>query len=254
MDSLLPFIIVPLVLGLLKWSMPYKKKANIDELKLAKNAKKYKRYELLSIIPLLGHLTIVPYLFYLLAFNLFPNLNTDTSAIFFYPIDVMFWPIVGLFLGFGTIMIPMNQLYKMGLKEEYDLYLEYVNRKHGFDGIRIWQPFSYLLIFLGGVVMFLALNTYFKVTEDKLISNHFFAIGPVETHFYEIDRIALYQKAKAPNGNIKNNEHYVIYKKDGSIILDESFKLFGVEEPAINHILRQCKLNLEQQGLRIDKS
>lgn len=254
MDSLLPFIVAPLVFGLIKWTMPYKKQANIDEVKLAKNAKKYNRYELLSIIPLFAYLVLLPYLFYLLASNLFPNLNGDTQAIFFYPVDVMIWPVVGLFFGFGTIMGPMNQLYKMILKEEYDLYLEYGKRKHGYDAMRIWQPFSYLLIFLGGVAMFLALNTYFKVTENKLIINHFFATESVETHFYEIERIVLYRKVEAPNGNIRNNEHYVIYKKDGSIILDESFKLFGVKEPAINYILKNCKLTLEQQDLRIDKS
>lgn len=254
MDAYLPYIAVPLVFGLLKWTMPYKERTNIDELKLAENAKKYSKYELFSILPLFVYLIIVPYLFYLLGANLFFNLGNDANTIHFYTVDKAFWPVVGLFFAFGTIMSPMNKLYEILLGEEYDLYLEYANRKHGFDAMRFWQPFSYLLILSGGVVMFLGLNTHFTVTEDKIIVNPFFALNPVETSFSEVERIVLYQKAKAPNGAIKKNEHYVIYKKDDAIILDESFKLFGIKEPTINHILKQCKLTLEQEDLRVDQS
>jgi len=82
--------------------------------------------------------------------------------------------------------------------------------------------------------------------------NHFFTMQPVETSFYDIGRIVLYQKTKAPNGNIVNNKHFVIYKKDGAIILDESFKFFNVKESTINYLLDKCKLSLEKENLSIE--
>lgn len=254
MDSFIPVIAVPLILALLKWSMPHRERTDINELKLAQNAKKYNKYEGLSLIPLFIYMVLVPYLFYFLGTIFFSDINNEEGVALFYPVDVMVWPAVGLFFGFGTIMLPMNKLYELLLKEEFDLYVEYTNRKHGFDSFRLWRPFSYMMILLGGVAMFLAMNTYFKVTENKVVVNHFFSIEPVETHFYEIGRIVLYQKAKAPNGNVVNNEHYVIYGKNDAVILDEHFKLFDIKKSTINHLLRVCKLTLEEQDLRIEKT
>jgi len=146
MDTFLSFITVSLVFGLLKWSMPYKQRGDIDELKLAKNEKKYNRYELLSLIPLFVYMFLVPYLFYLLGANFLSDINKEEEVIVFYAADAMIWPAIGLFFAFGTIMLPMNKLYQFLLGEEYDLYVEYGNRKHGFDAMRVWKPFSYLLI------------------------------------------------------------------------------------------------------------
>ena len=254
MDTFLPAIAVPLILALLKWSMPHRERVDIDELKLAQNAKKYNRYELLSLIPLFIYIPLVAYLFYLLGTTFFSTTNKEEGVVLFYAADAMIWPVVGLCFAFGTIMLPMNKLYEFLLKEEFDLYIEYTNRKHGFDGFKVWRPFSYLMIILGGVTMCLAKNAYFKVTENKVVVNHFFSMQPVETHFYEIGRIVLYQKAKAPNGNVFNNEHYVIYGKNDKIVLDESFKFFELKESTIHHLLEKCKLTLEKQDLRMDKT
>ena len=112
--------------------------------------------------------------------------------------------------------------------------------------------FLNLMIFLGSIGLFLAMNAYFKITENKVVVNHFFSIEPVETHFYDITRIVLYQKTKAPNGNIVNNKHYVIYGKNESIVVDESFKFFEIEESTINYLLDNCQLTLEEHDLRAD--
>ena len=142
MDSLISIIATTLIFGLLKWLVPHKKRINIDELKLAQNAKKYSRYELFALLPFSAYMILVPCCFFWLGKIFLSDINNDESAVVFYAADAMIWPAIGLFFGFGTLMLPMNKLYEFLLKDEYDLYMEYTNRKHGFDGLRAWQPFS----------------------------------------------------------------------------------------------------------------
>lgn len=250
MDSIYPIIGVGLVFGILRILLPYKEKRNVDEEKLIKNASRYNRLEITSILPMFFHIIFVAYLFYILGQSLFSK-PTTAAVIYYYP-DPLIWAVVGTIFGFGTCAISMIGFLKFFLKDDYDNYLEFSSRKHGFDSEKLMRPFVVILNILGIIAFVLTLNTSLKITDKEIEVNHFFSMQSQETPLSEIGKIVLYQKKKAPNGNIVDNEHYVIYKKDDSILLDESFQLFKVQSSTITYLLEKSNLDLTAEQLRLD--
>lgn len=126
-------IAIAIVFGLFKLFVPHQERKDINEVLLARNTKKYTLYEGLSVIPLFLFIGILIYMIYEVGNFLNEMLLTSNDSKFLFIADPISWTMPGIILGFGLVIIPLEHLYKFILKDEYDLYLESANRRHGWD-------------------------------------------------------------------------------------------------------------------------
>lgn len=250
------YISIPLaiavVFGMFKLFVPHKERKDIDEALLVKNKRKYALYELLSIFPLCLFMGSLIYLVYKTGNVLADILAINDDSKFWFVTDSISWTMPGVILGFGLVIIPMEHLYQFILKDEYKLYLEAANRRHGWDSMKVMKPISKFLIFVGAISFILLLNVSVRVTDQSIFINNFFSFLETEIHLDEIDEIAYYDSKIAPNGNLVDNEQIVFYSNGVEIWSTEIAFLNDKPErfdPMIQFILNRNQLKIREKGL-----
>lgn len=207
-----------LVVLALKLLLPHKAKpvADYDKLILV-NEYKYKIYEIFALVPLFFFISLICYFFYSLGNDiqelLFANRVTDFAL---YPPD-SFWLLPGMCFGFGLILTPMDLLYHLLLREEYSAYIEYTNRKHGYDGFKAIRPICVLFTAAGLAFSILGLDWYTEIKGDKIVIDEFFALKPMKYSAAHVRSITHYKKELTSEGIEKEDPHYKIIFSDGYV-------------------------------------
>ena len=208
-------VFVVLVLQLL---LPHKAKpvADYDKLILV-NAYKYNIYEIFALIPLFSFMGLICYFFYLLGNDIQKLLFANRVADFaLYPPET-FWMLPGICFGFGLILTPMDLLYHLLLREEYPAYIEYTNRKHGYDGFKVIRPMCVLFTAAGLFFSVLGLDWYTEIKGDKIVIDEYFAVTSKEYSVEQVRAITHYEKGLTPEGIEKVDPHYEITFSDGYV-------------------------------------
>ena len=188
--------------------------ANYDLL-IAVNKWKYQSLEIFSLIPLFFFIGSITYIFYLLG-NDIQNFVTkgDDSDYSIFP-EPNFWLMIGMFFGFGLIITPMEVLYRMILREEYPVYVEYTNRKLGFDGLKVMRSLYIVLVIAGVALSFLGLNWSVKMKGDTITFNDFFQL---QSDTYKADAvvsISHFSQIRNKEGMLEDRPHYKVIFADG---------------------------------------
>ncbi|WP_299755492.1 hypothetical protein [uncultured Pontibacter sp.] len=202
-----------LLFGLL---FPHKPKPVKDyEKLLLVNEHKYKIYEIFSIVPLFFFTGLICYVFYLL--------GNDVQEVYFrgreaefaiYPPDA-FWVVPGICFGFGLIMPPIEFLYRLMLQEEYEVYMEYTNRKYGMDGYKVVRLMCMGCVVAGVGLSFLGLGWYKEIKGDKIVIADFYSLTLQEYTIQQIESVTYFEKNINSEGMAEVEPHYKITFSDG---------------------------------------
>jgi hypothetical protein len=207
-----------LALLLLQLLVPYRPKplADYDKFILV-NEYKYKIYEIFALVPLFFFISAICYFFYALGNDIQELIYADRVADFaIYPPD-SFWLVPGLCFGFGLILPPMDLLYHLLLKEEYPAYLEYTNRKHGYDGYQVMRPLCLLFTVAGLVLSNLGLDWYTEIKGENIVIDEFYALAPREYVTKDLRSITQYEESQTAEGKRIKEPHYKINFSDGNV-------------------------------------
>lgn len=119
---------------------------------------------------------------------------------------------------FGVAIIPASFIYYKFLQakrgfdwQEFKFY--YQNRyKMDFDKGRKYIGGS--MFILGSLALVLGVNTYSYKTAEEFVFNPFLGLEQ-SYNCSDIDKVVYYETIEAPNGDIKEEESYRIFFKDG---------------------------------------
>ncbi|MEJ8800872.1 hypothetical protein [Pontibacter sp. H249] len=188
--------------------------ANYDKL-IALNEWKYKSLEIFSLIPLFFFIGSIAYIFYLLGNDIQGFITkSDNSDYSIFP-EPNFWLMIGMFFGFGLIITPMEVLYRMVLREEYPAYIEYTNRKHGYNGLKVLRPLCIILVVAGVILSFLGLNWSVKMRDNTITFNDFFQLQPQTYKAEDVLAIHHFSQIKNKEGVLEQRPHYKVLFSDG---------------------------------------
>lgn len=244
-------VLSAIIFLLLPFLFPTKPKPvkDYDKLLLV-NEYKYKIYEVFSLIPLFFITGVICYVFYLL--------GNDVQEVYFrgreadfaiYP-PASFWLAPGMCFGIGLLMPPMELLYRLMLKEEYPVYLEYTNRKYGFDGYKVVRFLGRVCLLAGVVVSMLGLGWYKEIKDGKIIIGDFGSLTPQAYTMQQIESVTHYKYKRNSKGEAVAEPHYKIRFSDGRV-WDTSSNFHEVSqekyEAIVAHLLSHTGLALERQ-------
>lgn len=244
-------IAVAITFGLFQLIIPLEESKKIDEALLEKNGKKYALYEGLAIFPLFLFMGTLIYIVYKTGNVLAEKLITDDGHKFFYAANAISWTMPGLILGFGVVGIPLERLYQFILKDEYPLYLEAANRRHGWDARKLMIPLSKVLMLAGSISFVLLLNTSVRVTEDTIFINKFFSFSERAYRLDEVDAIVYYDSKFAPNGDLVDNDQIIFYANGVEVWSTEIAFLNDEPErfdPMIEFVSNRNQLDILEEG------
>ncbi|WP_299825439.1 hypothetical protein [uncultured Pontibacter sp.] len=188
--------------------------ANYDTL-LAVNEWKYKSLEIFSLIPLFFFIGSINYIVYLLGNDVQQLVTKGNSSDFSIFPSENFWLMIGLFFGFGLVITPMEAIYTLILREEYSAYLEYTNRKHGYDGLKLLRPACRMLVLTGFILSCLGLNWYVQLKNDTITFNDFFQLQPNTYKAGDVVTINHFSQISNKEGELEDRPHYKVVFSDG---------------------------------------
>lgn len=121
------------------------------------------------------------------------------------------WVVIAMMfsLGFATYII--FKISRLLFKDDADRYWIYYNRKYGFNASIILKYLSILLIFTSSILACMLLNTYVIFKSESIEINRFRSYKSDVYTYKSIRGITHFQKDIAPNGNVIDKPHYVIF-------------------------------------------
>lgn len=187
---------------------------NYDAL-IAVNGWKYKSLEVFSLIPLFFFISGITYIFFLLGNDIQHWVTKDDdSDLSVFP-EEMFWAAIGIFFGFGLYGPPMETLLRMMLRDEYPAFIEYSNRKYGFDGTTLMRILCAVLVVAGVILSILGLNWSVKLKGDTITFNDFFQLEPVTYQPTDVIAIRHISQIRNKEGLLEDRPHYKVLFTDG---------------------------------------
>jgi len=125
------------------------------------------------------------------------------------------WFLCAFFTAMLTASIITIYISKWKLKTDWDEYSAYGYMKSGYNpkvGSIVMRTFAIINAIL--IIGFLDWFTAFR--QDDIKVNSLFGLGNKTYQYTDIADIRDIDKLKAPNGNIVEDDHYIIVFKDGS--------------------------------------
>jgi hypothetical protein len=220
---------VALVFILFQLVVPYKPtKKEIDNTYLIQqNTTKYQRYEYWAIFWIFLSVALICFCVYIFGTQLRDLLFPSNYEYLVKAPDTIF-VFAGMVLGFGLIRIPMEFVYKLMLKEEYYLYMQFTNMKHGFDGEKIWYPLERIFSIAGIVILAAGLNWFVRVDANNNIEfNELLSIKNRTYSLSEVYEINLQKYSKKVNEREIEKQYYEIKLKDRFIWNSKIYDFFA---------------------------
>jgi hypothetical protein len=210
---------VALVFVLLQLIVPYKPtKKEINNIHLIQqNAKKYQRYEYWAILWIFLSVALICFCVYIFGTQLRDLLFSANYEYLVKAPDTIF-VFAGIVLGFGLIRVPMEFVYKLMLKEEYYLYIQFTNMKHEYDGEKIWYPLERIFSVAGIIILFAGLNWFVRIDANNSIEfNELLSFKTKTCNLSEVSEINLQKYFKKVNEKEIEKQYYEIKLKDGFV-------------------------------------
>jgi hypothetical protein len=191
-------------------------KRSIDESILVKNKQKYASHmEVLTLYAIL-YMILIIIVVYVVGNFIQAFIQPSEKALFYFQGDKIIWMLFGMAFASGLVFTALDFMSKRKFKDEYPVYLEWIERKH--RGIQIVTKLLTILCISSGLSMaILYLDTSLTVTEEKVLVNSFLDLGDHEYLTKDLSHIIHYTHFTAPNGNILPDEHYALYVKGAEI-------------------------------------
>lgn len=129
------------------------------------------------------------------------------------------WIIVALFMSMLGAAIPIDFVYRILLREQYQEYANASYRRNP-RGVRKAWLFPWLnwgLSISLTALLALVLNFYMYFRSDSITFSRFFDVAETRYAYCDVAEIAHVARKKAPNGNIVERRHVAIRFNDGSI-------------------------------------
>lgn len=183
-------VIVPIILAILARAFPYKPVGVYGMTNLKVLSKKYQKWELFGLLLFFILIPLIVYLSGALFLNLNKALSSNyANSVFFILPNSYMWFVPSAFFAFAIIIFPMNFIYRLILKDDYEEYLHFTNMKHGFDGMKIYRPMVWVLGLLATIAVFLMSDYTIEITDKRITLNDFFTTEKKSYDFKQIESI-----------------------------------------------------------------
>lgn len=230
MGGLIVFSGVALAFLLFQLIYPYNPPNNSDFSRMEENRKKFNRLETIGILWFFVSIGLISFLVFLFGVNLQDYLFSDDYDYIMKPPN-FFWVLPGVILGFAFVRIPLDFIYKLYLKGDYHLYIQFTNMKHGFDANIVWRPMELILSIAGIACFILGLNWYVRIDHlNQIEVNELFDL---KKKVYTIDHVIdIYHSDVfiTKDGNAKGIDHYVVKMDNDYEWSSHIYGFFGLKE------------------------
>lgn len=242
----LTYPIIVLVLFLLAKIVPHKHKVDSLEVDFITLRKKYKKWDILSIILLFILMPGMTYLLGLLFSTLYYSPENENPEIIYHiATSRLMWFMPGLLLSFALIRFPMTFIYKLILKEDYNQFMLYSDLKTGADGMKIMNYISWISG-LGSVILLVLLSDYsVDIYKEKIVLNDFLTFSNKSYSFSEIQSINYIQPINPNTGESEKTSYFIRFKDNGHWdtargLEDDNNR----QEEIINYLSEKTKLKI----------
>ena len=210
-------VAVAVAFALFRWLVPAKVDTSAITLSRDELQRRYRKWEVGSLVPLFGFAALFGYGWFLLlrtvASLLLPSRSVGVYVLV--PEDA-YWALPALFLGIVCSVFPMVWIYKKLLGERYAEYEAYGQLRVGFNA---WAVFRVLAIAvpLAAAAFVVAGINYTTVFDERGVTTK--TLWGSDDGFHAYSAITSIRKQNtfiAPNGNVVHRPHYVIVFTDGT--------------------------------------
>lgn len=231
--ALIPAFIL-ILFGVLKIYYPYKQNNSINSGELFIYKKKFLIFDIIGVILFFIFIGLFTYIYYLTANKIQHLINKQEPYDLILNTNPFIWAFIGLF--FAMIVAPnlISLIYKLLFKNIYEKYIEFNNRKYGWDGIRSLNLISIILLPIIFIISILLFDSGIKLRDERIYINQFLSLKDKTYDISDINSIKIFNKSKAISGKIVADKHYNIYFKDGFIWKPSSFIFI---EKEIDHLI-----------------
>ncbi len=211
-------LILPMIFLVLQLLAPNKTKEKTQNFRALtkEEIKKYNRYEAFSLLFMAVIIMSISYLFYIIGELAYKDIYSDIQQVIILPSPYIF-SFVGLFFGFGLLPYCLTPIYKNLLRDEYDLFNNYLGTKHNLNGDKIWKFITVTFLTSGSVFFYLCLNysVAFNPQGRTLTINNFFSLNPIEKSVDEIKGFTVYSHSLTQKGDLMAHPHFIIRFSNG---------------------------------------
>ena len=230
MDGLIIISGVTIAFVIFQLIFPYKPPQDSDFSKFEENKKKFSRLEGMAVLWIFLSIGLISFLVFILGANLRDSFFPSDYDYIMKPSN-SFWFLPGFILGFGFLRIPMDFIYKLYLKGDYDLYKQFTNMKHGFDGEKVWRPMELIISIAGIAVFILGLNWFVRIDDNNQMEIS--ELFDLKTRTYKIENIIGISHSDiftTKDGNVKSIDHYVVEMDDDYEWSSHVYGFFAVQK------------------------
>ncbi len=215
MTAVIVAIILFLVFLLFRKFLPISSTAAKTDKPVKELRVKYRKPDLIQLglfILTVPVLTFLYFKIFAMIYNFRLSLYADAEIIVGFQYAFV---LIAMFAAMVTGSILLTYFAKRRLKHDWGEYSAYNNLKYGFDYNRIGQVTIKVIAGIT-IVLFVAIFDWFTVfRNDDIVINNLFGLGSKSYNYTDISEIRNVLKTKAPNGNVVEDEHYVIIFMDG---------------------------------------
>jgi hypothetical protein len=215
MTSLIVVVVLSLLFVLFKKVLPLSSAVAKTDKSIEELRAKYKKLDFIQIGLFFLFAPILTFIYYLVFTSIKTflfSLYVDTQIVVRFDIAFI---IIGFFAALVTGAILLTFFSRRRLKQDWEEYTAYNNLKYGFNYDKVVQISMKVLTGLTIVFLVLFFDWFTIFRTEDVIVNNLFGVGSRTYNYSDISEIRDVLKLKAPNGNIVEDEHYIIVFSDG---------------------------------------
>ena len=206
----------PLIFFLLRRMFPLVENERSPERPVEELANEYRKYELTSLPILFAVVPLMTYFGWRLIVSwrapAFYVAGDGTYSMSTLPLAFV---VPVLFAAIAATIPICDVTNRLRLKDRYAEYLEYENRKNGFNGARA-STFALIGSWLASLgMLFLLFNWYFVFAPNQIRANRLFSLTESRYSYDDITAINSAPRFVAPNGKTRNRDVYSVRFSDG---------------------------------------
>jgi hypothetical protein len=161
--------------------------------------------------------------------------------------------IIAMFSGMITATIILTCFIKSRLKHDWDEYVAYNNLKYGMNYNRITLISMNVMAGIAIVLSVAVFDWFIIFRHEDILVNRLLGFGSHSYVYTDVSEIRDVLKVEAPNGDIINDEHYVIVFNDGEKWNSRDSGFSNVHEDSQIIKLVQSKTGKQIVKLEFDK-
>jgi hypothetical protein len=168
----------------------------------------------LLIVVMLGFPLLAGCVFYYLYLLIYSYMVTAPAS--FLPADWLLFAVPGMFLLLTAIRPIAESLHGFLLQKKLAAYMEYTNRKDGFDNMKASGFIGKIFILPFIITLVMACSSYLIVYPAKFEYREFLDLKPHSYSYTQIKNITYFRDFIAMNGDLRHYPHYRIVFKDNT--------------------------------------